>query len=162
MKEVEGGKYSIKTLVEMGCRKFGAIFKSDDRQGLLRYAGFCEGLLDSGLGLDSAIVRWYTTEDKEDGTRIFSNGMVEDYSNVDGLVCYNDQVAMAAINSFRDSDVPMPKIISFDHSHLSDIFPKSIISIGHRKEELGITAATKMINMLEGKKEESLFLDWII
>ena len=51
---------------------------------------------------------------------------------------------------------------SFDISLISNAFPSVVITIGHRKEELGILAASKMINMLESKKEESQFLDWII
>ena len=162
MKEMDGGRYSITSLVALGCRKFGAIFKSDDRQGLLRYAGFCDGLLDSGLDLDSATVRWYTTEDLDRDKEILSTHILDDFAEEDGVVCYNDQVTLNFINAFKAANRPLPKLFSFDHSHLCDIFPPEVISIGHRKEELGVVAATKMINMLEGKKEDSVFLDWVI
>ena len=162
MKEMEGGKYGITSLVSLGCRKFGAIFKSDDRQGLLRYAGFCDGLLDSGLDLDSAIVRWYTTEDVDREKDNLANRILYDFGKEDGVVCYNDQVTLAFINAYKVADRPLPKLFSFDKSHISDIFPPEVISIGHRKEELGVVAATKMINMLDGKKEESIFLSWVL
>lgn len=161
MKEMEGGRASITSLVALGCRKFGAIFKSDDRQGLLRYAGFCDGLLDSGLDLDSAIVRWYTTEDIERDKESLYSRIVNDFDDEDGIVCYNDQVTLALISAFNGAGKKLPKLFSFDHSHISDIFPPDVISIGHRKEELGIATAQKMINMIDGKKEESLFLSWV-
>lgn len=162
MKEKNGGQYSIETLVSMGCERFGAIFKSDDRQGLLRYAGFCDGLLNSNQNLDSAVVRWYTTEDFDVDSRKFSSSIIDDLENVDGLVCYNDQVTFSVLNTFYEKGLKLPKIISFDHSLICDAFPDNVISIGHRKDQLGVVAATKMINMLEGKKEESTFLDWIV
>ena len=71
-------------------------------------------------------------------------------------------MTLAFINAYKVADRPLPKLFSFDKSHISDIFPPEVISIGHRKEELGVVAATKMINMLDGKKEESIFLSWVL
>ena len=161
MKEREGGYQCIKKLIDMGCKTFGGIFKADDRQGLLRYKGFCEGLLDSSISLESAFVRWYTTEDLQSESR-FSLPLIKGFEEPDGIVCYNDQVALYIINHFRENKLPLPRIASFDQSHLCLLAPDSVYSIGHRKEELGMVTAEKMINMLKGKEEESIFFDWLV
>ena len=37
MKDYEGGRMAVNELIRQGSRKIAGIFKSDDRQGLLRY-----------------------------------------------------------------------------------------------------------------------------
>ena len=161
MNDMAGGRYIADYLIGKGYRKFGAIFKSDDRQGLLRYAGFCEGLINAGLSLDCVRPRWYTTEDVYASTEGVPDEVPVDYFTGDALVCYNDMVATAAITDYEKRGIPVPLILSFDSSHLCQAYPGRILSLGHRKDELGETAAVKMINMLSGKTEESVLMDWI-
>ena len=163
MDDREGGRIAAKKLVEAGCKKMLGIFKSDDRQGLMRYAGFSEGILEAGLSLDSIELRWYTTEDTANHGQSVLNAMENLLrSDIDGVVCYNDQVAVALIRDLTRRGLPIPKIVSFDDSYLCNSSPIRFESLGHRKEELGVIAATKIRNMVEGKKETSVFLDWIV
>ena len=164
MDDKAGGKIAAKRLVGEGCRKIMGIFKSDDRQGLLRYAGFTEGLLESGIGLSSSEVRWYTTEDIADRGMSLDRNMIEIILNagIDGIVCYNDQVASMIVRDFTRNGFPLPKLMSFDDSYLCRNSAVPFESLGHRKEELGVIAAHKIRNMVEGKKETSVFLDWIV
>ena len=87
---------------------------------------------------------------------------MNNYEGVYGIVSYNDLITFSIINAYNSVNKKLSHIFSFDRSLISNAFPSVVITIGHRKEELGILAASKMINMLEGKKEESQFLDWII
>ena len=164
MDDRDGGRIAAKKLVEAGCRKMLGIFKSDDRQGLLRYAGFSEGILQAGLGLDNLEVRWYTTEDVIDKGFTIDENMIDVIvkNRIDGVVCYNDQVATALIRDLSRKGIPVPRLMSFDDSYLSKNSPVAFESLGHRKEELGVLAATKIRNMVEGRKETSVFMDWIV
>ena len=164
MDDRQGGRIAAEKLVNAGCRKMLGIFKSDDRQGLLRYAGFSEGIIESGLGLDSTEVRWYTTEDALDlGMRIDESiiRLIQN-SKIEGVVCYNDQVASALIRDLTKQGLKIPKIVSFDYSYLCSSSSVPFESLGHRKEELGVIAAQKIRNMAEGRKETSVLLDWIV
>ena len=161
MDDREGGRIAAKKLVETGCKKMLGIFKSDDRQGLMRYAGFSEGILEAGLSLDSIELRWYTTEDTANHGQSVLNAMENLLrSDIDGVVCYNDQVAVALIKDMTRRGLPVPKIVSFDDSYLCKSSPIRFESLGHRKEDLGVLAAKKIRNMVEGKKETSTFLEW--
>ena len=164
MDDRQGGRIAAGKLVEAGCRKMLGIFKSDDRQGLLRYAGFSEGILQAGLGLGDLEVRWYTTEDTIGRGFVVDDGMMELLvrEKFDGVVCYNDEVATALIRDLTRKGIPVPRIMSFDNSYLLKNSPIPFESLGHRKEELGIMAAVKIRNMVEGKREESVFMDWIV
>lgn len=164
MEDKAGGRIAVDKLINAGCKKILGIFKSDDRQGLLRYAGFTEGVVESGLGLDQTEVRWFTTEDAKD------HGMKVDpvllpmisQRGFDGIVCYNDMVASAIIRDLSQAGLPIPRIVSFDDSYLAHASAIGFESLGHRKEELGILAANKIRNMIDGKKETSQFLSWIV
>ena len=164
MDDRKGGIIAAGKLIDAGCRRMLGIFKSDDQQGLLRYAGFSEGVLQSGLALDSIEVRWYTTEDITDHGFLIEKGIIDLFTkkSFDGVVCYNDQVAAALVRDLTRNGTPVPRIVSFDDSYLAKTSAINFDSLGHRKEELGILAATKIRNMVEGKKEESIFLDWIV
>ena len=164
MDDREGGRIAATKLIESGCRRMLGIFKSDDQQGLLRYAGFSEGLLQSGLALDNMEVRWYTTEDIIDHGMAIDRAMIDVLvkKGFDGVVCYNDQVAAALVRDLTRNGIPVPRIISFDDSYIARTSAIHFDSLGHRKEELGVLAATKIRNMVNGVKETSSFLDWIV
>ena len=164
MDDREGGRIAARRLINSGCRKIFGLFKADDRQGPLRYAGFADEVIESGLGLENSDVRWYTTEDMIDYGMSLSQDVVESLAqkNFDGIVCYNDMVATIIVRDFSRYGVAIPKLESFDGSLLGKTSPIRFESLGHRKEELGILAAKKMMNMLDGRKEHSEFLPWII
>lgn len=162
MDDYEGGRIASRKLLEHGCQKIAGIFKSDDKQGLQRYSGFSQGILDCNKTLDCAIIRWFTTEDIESRgihlTREQVRGIVD--AKVDGVVCYNDQIASAFIRDFHQFGAELPTIVSFDHSSLCKASIDPYPSLSHKKEELGRVAAEKIVNMLDGKKEESVYMEW--
>ena len=151
---------AVNELIGQGCRKIAGIFKSDDRQGHLRYSGISDGILESGLGLDCAEIKWYTTEDLDDF--IVNDKCVQSLlsKGIDSVVCYNDQIAVRFIKACAECNREVPKLISFDNSYLCKASLVTFTSLGHRKEELGKVAAEKIKNMLNGKPEETVLLDW--
>ncbi|MDD4260097.1 MAG: GntR family transcriptional regulator [Sphaerochaetaceae bacterium] len=162
MDDFQGGKELVKYLVKKGHTTIGGIFKSDDRQGLFRYAGFSEGLLTSGLGLNDARVRWYTTEDYCKHHKLIeaNNEVFDILCGLTAVVCYNDEIAVWISRACKAASMPIPEIVSFDSSQYAMLLDKPFVSIGHRKELLGKTAAKKIINMIEGGHEESILMDW--
>ncbi|MDD3942565.1 MAG: GntR family transcriptional regulator [Sphaerochaetaceae bacterium] len=162
MDDFQGGKALAKYLAGKGHKAIGGIFKSDDRQGLARYAGFSEGLLESDLGLDDTRVSWYTTEDYRKHHKIIE-AKHEVFDNLCGLtaiVCYNDEIAVWISRICKASSRAIPEIASFDASQFSLLLDKPFVSIGHCKESLGKTAARKIIRMIGGEPEESVLMDW--
>jgi GntR family transcriptional regulator of arabinose operon len=162
MDDYQGGKALVKYLVNKGHTAIGGIFKSDDRQGLARYAGFSEGLLESNLALNDASIRWYTTEDYIKRHKLIE-GKDEVFDNLCGataVVCYNDEIAVWLSRTCKDTSVKLPEIASFDSSQYAMLLDKPFVSIGHRKELLGKIAAKKILNMIAGGREESILMDW--
>lgn len=161
----QGGLDAVQYLVTHGHKKIGAIFKGDDRQGLERYAGYMQGLIDSGLPMQDDWVVWFHSEDRnlllddENETR----RVLRAFRECSAVVCYNDEIAVKLLNAFRRDGLEIPgekAIISFDNSLLSEVSTVKITSLDHPREHLGAAAARKLLAMMEGKKEKSLVLSF--
>ena len=160
MDDYQGGKKAVESLFNAGCKKIGAIFKSDDLQGLLRYKGFTESVIELGIGLENTAVRWFSTEDIAKDSFHVAPEQIKEFASYDGIVCYNDQIATSFINDCALAQLKIPQIVSFDKSSLSEVSAYKYISLPHKKDLIGEVAAEKAINMLAGKKESSVFFSW--
>lgn len=159
------GRQSAEYLAnQLGHRRIGGIFKSDDMQGHERYAGFSEGLLRSGRTIYDDAVVWYTTADLD---YLFSEqneqNLLERLRHCSGVVCYNDQIAYKFIEVLRKHSLSVPQqisVIGFDNSRISELSPVKITSFNHPKDKLGRLAAEKLIKMIEtGVREPSQILE---
>ncbi len=156
----QGGYDACKLLIGKGHKKIAGIFKSDDAQGLGRYAGMAAAMIDSELCVHDDNVLWYTTVDQSKLIETFALDIVKDCTAV---ICYNDQVAVRLIELLRRNGVRVPQdmaVISFDNSTLSEIAAVKVTSLDYPKERLGRMAAEKLLNMLDGATETSCVMPW--
>ncbi len=156
----QGGYDACNYLIQKGHRKIAGIFKSDDAQGLGRYAGMTSAMIGNGLCVHDDNVLWFTTVDQGKLIETFALDIVQDCTAV---ICYNDQVAVKLIELLRTNHVRVPEdiaVISFDNSTLSDIAAVKITSLDYPKERLGQLAAEKLLNMLNGVSEASEVMPW--
>ncbi len=150
-----GGQEAVRYLITRGHKRIGGIFKSDDIQGHLRYAGFAHALKEYGVGLDDSQVIWYGTEDIG---RLF-DGESDAYirSRISGctaLLCYNDQIAVKLVEILRRAEVGMPdqvSLIGFDNSNLAAMSDIGITSLAHPKEQLGELAGKGILALLRDR-----------
>ena len=79
------------------------------------------------------------------------------------VVCYNDAVAVKLEKAFAAHGVRVPQdkaIISFDNSQLGELASVGLTSFDHPKENLGASAARKLLGLINGREEQSVVLDW--
>lgn len=165
MDDRQGGLQAVEYLAARGHQKIGGIFKSDDMQGLGRYDGYTRGLLKNGLGLQDQWVLWF-----DSGTRDTFlteepgiSRALERLAECTAVVCYNDEVAVKLEKALygRGLSVPGDKaLISFDNSPLGAFAQVGLTSFDHPKENLGASAARKLLGLLSGREEKSVVLDW--
>jgi len=60
-----GGRQLVEYLMSKGHTRIAGLFKNDDMQGHLRYAGFINAQRDLNLPMDDQKILWYSTENKE-------------------------------------------------------------------------------------------------
>lgn len=152
MDDVHAGEISAEALINNGHTKIGGIFKSDDIQGLKRYEGLQNVMKQRGLSLSDNSILWYTTEDLPylfSGT--FDEMILSRFSDITGLLCYNDQIAASLIRLFQRHDISVPEnisIVSFDNSPLAGTMSCNLTSVIYPSQEIGHMAAELILKKL--------------
>ena len=154
-----GGTIATEHLIASGHRKIAGIFKSDDHQGHLRYAGYTDALRKHNLSVVDDNVLWYATESKE----LISTLGLKVINGCTAVVCYNDEVAVQLLPLIRGSGLQIPddiSIMSFDNSTFSELATPKISSCSQNKRQIGVLAAEKIIGLINGRTQESSTLSW--
>ncbi|MFA9379014.1 MAG: GntR family transcriptional regulator [Lachnotalea sp.] len=147
------GYKATQYLIEVGHTRISAIFKSDDRQGHLRYAGYVEALSEARLRLFDENVLWIDTEDLR-GLTLESKRVLKRLKDTTGCICYNDEVAQAVVKICGKHDIKVPKdlsIVSIDNSDIAVNCEVPLTSVAHPTIKLGKMAATNLIKMIKGE-----------
>ncbi len=159
-----GGRLLVEHLHRQGHRSIAGIFKSDDMQGLLRYAGYAQALRDLGLPLEDGQIYWYNTETKNAIlSGAFLDAVLEGFAGCSAVVCYNDEVAIRVISHLRKRGARIPEdmaVVSFDNSQYSDLAPVRITSLSHGGQNLGELSAQLMLSLLRGEDSRSQVVPW--
>lgn len=149
----KAGCIATKHLIEAGHTKLGAILKSDDIQGHLRYSGFQNMILQHGAEFIDDRVFWYTTEDlpnlEDDSEHIL--GRLKDCTAV---LCYNDQIALRFISILQDAGIEVPRdmsVISIDDSRFAEIGIVPLTSIHNPASDIGRVAAENLLKLIAGQ-----------
>ncbi|MCI2046502.1 MAG: GntR family transcriptional regulator [Faecalibacterium sp.] len=167
----EGGAYLLtRTLASLGHRQIAGIFKSDDQQGLARYAGYTAALRDAGLALPAGQTLWYSTEDRQDfldagNTAALQNFIRRRLGACTAVLCYNDEIAYLLIRLLAAAGRLVPEdvsVASFDNSYYSDASPVPITSLGHAPHAMGRTTAEALMDLLAGIPHKSEQLAWTL
>ena len=162
-----GGRMLVEYLHRKGHRDIAGIFKSDDLQGLQRYAGYIDALRDLGLSMDDRRVYWYNTEAKE---RLLSGASTTSVleptlRGCTAVVCYNDEIANRLVNDLVKRGVRIPEelaVVSFDNSQYSELSPVRITSLSHGEYNVGQMAADLLIRMMAGEPCRSETAPWTL
>ena len=163
----DGGRQLACYLAGKGYTRIGGIFKSDDIQGHGRYAGYAAGLQENGLAVKDTNVYWYNTETKDmliGGEAMLISAFLDKVrSDMDSLVCYNDEIAAFVIMQLQKRGLRVPEdlaVVSFDNSYYSELSSVPITSLSHGIENVGRTAAEMLLRQLNGEYCQSIQIPW--
>lgn len=166
MDDEKSGKMVVDFLFKNGHRKIGGILKSDDIQGHRRYDGMAKALRANRISFDENSVLWYTTEDLE---HIFSTDydhlFMRRFKNSTAILCYNDQIAVKAMQTLERNGVRVPQdisIVGFDNSFLCEIYPVKITSVTHAGYDMGETAAKTLLKILAAQNPANCRINKIL
>ncbi len=155
----KAGRIAVDYLIKAGHRQIGGIFKSDDGQGHLRYAGCVEGLMQANLKIRDENIIWIDTQ-------ILKNHLIQKpeiakrFLNCTALVCYNDEVAFQVVDYCLQNGVRIPEdlsIISIDNSDLCTLSEIPITSIAHPMGELGKKVAENLIQLIQDRNFDGTY-----
>ncbi len=146
------GQAAAAYLVERNHKNIAGLFKSDDIQGHLRYAGCAGELKKNKMTLKEDSIVWFTTEDLDvDVLGSFEQRVLRRIEGCSAIICYNDQVALKVADLLLRIGIRVPEevsIISFDDSSLATVGPVDLTTFIHPKEELGRVAAENLLKII--------------
>ena len=142
---------AVELLIQAGHRKIAGIFKPDDGQGRLRYAGYLDAHLKYGVKFDQKRVQWLDT------TAYLNISEVEEYlfrrmEGCTAVLCYNDEVAFQVIDLSLKRGIRIPEdfsVVGIDDSYLAGVCRVPLTSFTHPKAELGRKVGENLIAMIE-------------
>jgi GntR family transcriptional regulator of arabinose operon len=153
----KGAYMATKHLIEQGRKKLIGIFKIDDYQGKERYKGYIEALQEAGISFDPDRSILFHTEDRKRKPALMTREFLERGMPIDGIVCYNDQVAYSIYHELQALQIKVPEeiaMIGFDNSFLAENNRVPFSSIEHPKEELGKMAAGLLLDLIHGRVQK--------
>ena len=141
---------ATKMLLDAGHEKIGAIFKSDDGQGPLRYKGYMKAMSRAGCHTEQDSVLWLDTP-AASGMELIGDYLFDRLKGCSGIVCYNDQIAYQLIGMALERDIRVPgdlSVVGIDDSYLANVCKVPFASVAHPKEALGRKAAENLVRMI--------------
>lgn len=153
LNDVKAGYIAAKHLIDAGHEKLGAVLKSDDIQGHLRYSGFQKAILEQNIDFQDGRVFWYTTEDLpdlEDDAEHIRNRL----KDCTAVLCYNDQIALRVMAILQGANVQVPddvSIISIDDSRFASLGSVPLTSVHNPASEIGRVAAENLLRLIAGQ-----------
>ncbi len=145
------GYKAAKYLLDCGHRKIGGIFKLDDGQGHLRYAGYLEALKEAGMEEDDSHIIWVDTVGMMNLEEC-RDMILNRFGSCSAVVCYNDQIAFEFVQVLEKEGIGVPEhisIVSVDDSELTVLGDVALTSIPHPMDKLGEKAALNLLQMIE-------------
>ncbi len=159
MDDRRAGYLAAKHLAECGHTRIGGIFKADDGQGHLRYAGYTDALMERDIRIRGEQVIWIDSEAlramEEDNARFLKR-----LKGCTACVCYNDETAYKIVGILQKAGRRVPddlSVVGIDNSGLAKFCPVPLTSVENPVEELGRTAAEQIIGkILKNEEMETL------
>lgn len=151
MNDRMAGRRVTRHLISMGHEKIGGIFKLDDGQGHLRYAGYVDAMKEAGLEIDDSRILWIDTEDIKHLEKS-KEKMLDRFKDCTALFCYNDEVAFSLIAILEQEGLYVPEDISLasvDDSELAVLGDVALTSVPHPMERLGEKAAENLLKLIK-------------
>ncbi len=163
--DVKGGYLVTKHLIDLGHKHIVGVFKADDSQGQNRHRGYVRALQEAGLMYDPDNVIWFYTEDRKVHPYGCILQMIKENREIDGIVCYNDQIAMEVLKALEKAGKKVPEDISltgYDNSYLARGPLYSLTTVSHPQEELGKIAAELLLHLIQSPdsvKEKTILIE---
>ncbi len=159
----EAGFIMTRHFLEMGHTVIAWLGIEDDMTGYERYLGYCRALLESGLRIDSRLIRRippslvYSTKDGDPPKYLYDLLSFLPHE-MTGIICQNDKAAYMVMTALEDMGIQVPSSVSiagFENSYLTRAGRIRLTTIGYSGTPLAGQICSAMEDLLTGRKKES-------
>ena len=153
MDDCRGSYLVTEHLISQGRRDLIGMFKADDTQGQQRHKGYVQALQAAGISYDPDKVVWFYTEDRKSHPYEKMKQLIDEREHLffDGVVCYNDQIALQVLRAMGEKGVDCPEEIAvtgYDDSYLASTCRVPLTTVTHPQERLGQMAAELLLQLV--------------
>jgi LacI family transcriptional regulator len=151
------GRIAAEHLLEVGCRRPAHIRGPENSPGIGRSEGYRQALLDRGLFYGEEYVvaaQGVDIRGLDSGAECMRELLRLD-PRPDGVFCYNDPLAIGAMNAILDAGLRVPEdvaVIGCGNLHYNGCFRVPLSSVDQRSAEIGKNAARILLDMVESKQ----------
>ena len=159
--DTKGGYIAAEYLLQLGHKRIAGIFKTDDKQGLWRKAGYQSAMAAYGAAVDPRLIGEYETANMYDYPYMFVQSLIRTDDYPTAFFCYNDQCALMVIQAIKDKGLRVPgdiSVVGYDDSISPMHSEVKLTTIRHPKKAMGVQAAKFMVDMLEGRMEKPQYV----
>ncbi|MCR4777627.1 MAG: GntR family transcriptional regulator [Lachnospiraceae bacterium] len=153
------GRLAAEYLLKCGHRKIAGLFKFDDGQGGLRFAGFLRALGKVNIAYDEAHMIWIDTDDMMD-FEVIKDKIITRIKGCTAIIAYNDVVAYQVIMLLKKAKIRVPEdisVISIDDSDLAKLCSPQLTSLPYPTTELGSKAAENLISLIRNPEYDATY-----
>ena len=149
------GRMATEHLIAMGCKRIAHLRGLEFTTGVGRFEGYKQALEKHGMKFNPDLVSPYMTADGRDWQQssIAMRNLLAG-KRPDGVFCYNDPMAIAAIDVALEAGLRIPQDIAFigcDNLHYDGSLKASLSSMDHHSDQVGVRAAKLLLRILKDK-----------
>jgi len=149
------GRVATEHLIAMGCKRIAHIRGLEFTTGVGRFEGYRQALQLHRIRFDPDLVSPYMTADGRDWQQsYFAMHNLLAGKPPDGVFCYNDPMAIAAIDVALQAGMRIPRDIAFigcDNLHYGGSLKAPLSSMDHHSSEIGVRAAKMLLRLLKDR-----------
>ena len=157
--DVAVGRIATEHLIAMGCKRIAHIRGVELTPGIGRFEGYKAALAQRKMKFEPSLVSPYMTADGKDWQQSYEamRRLLAD-QRPDGVFCFNDPTAIAAMDVAQEAGLRIPEDIAFvgcDNLHYDDSLKAPLTSIDHHNSMIGVRAAELLLRLLKDKSSQS-------
>jgi LacI family transcriptional regulator len=154
------GRMATEHLISMGCKRIAHIRGLPFTTGVGRFEGYKQALANHGMKFDPSLVSPYMTADGRDWQQsLIAMRNLLAGKRPDGVFCYNDPMAIAAIDVAQEAGLRIPQDIAFvgcDNLHYDNSLKAALSSMDHHSSQIGSRAAKLLLHLLKDKMSKGV------
>jgi LacI family transcriptional regulator len=157
MDDEAAGRIATEHLLDIGCKRVAHIRGRDNSTGIGRFEGYRKALASRGLPF---IEDYVVSRSRVDTNSLEQGGaamrlLLQRNPRPDGVFCYNDPLAISALNTIFEEGLRVPEdiaIIGCGNLHYDGVLRVGLSSIDQRSTQIGEQAADILLSLIESKK----------
>ena len=157
--DVAAGRIATEHLISSGCRRIAHISGRENSTGVGRLEGYKQALLRHRLSYSKDIVisrANVDTDSRQQGAEAMRI-LLQRNPRPDGVFCYNDPLAIGAMDAILDAGLRIPEdiaIIGCGNLHYDSALRISLSSIDQHSQLIGRRAGEIVLDLIESKEQQ--------